>query len=337
LTLVKNLVEMHNGKVEARSAGLGKGSEFIVRLPLVAQRNTEEPVQESGQQPYEPFFLGSIAGNLGMYLEESPRAASISWNRKVAPTMQDMLTTAMEMHRTGQLGPAAHLYQQVLAREQENADALHLLGVLHHQQGEHARAVEKIGRAVALQPNVPAFHANLAEAYRALGQFDRAAGCCRVALRLWPDYPEALCNLGLALQGQGRHAEAAEHFRSTVQLRPDFATAHNNLGLALREVKQFDEALAHFRRAVELAPDSATFRTNLGQMLVDTGKPDEALPHCQEAVRLQPDVAVMYHNLGTRLAGPGQARGGPGSLPGGAATGPQPRAGSRPPRFGPSA
>jgi PAS domain S-box-containing protein len=34
LTLVKNLCEMHNGSVEARSAGLGKGSEFIVRLPL---------------------------------------------------------------------------------------------------------------------------------------------------------------------------------------------------------------------------------------------------------------------------------------------------------------
>jgi CheY-like chemotaxis protein len=34
LTLVKNLIEMHGGSVEARSAGLGEGSEFIVRLPL---------------------------------------------------------------------------------------------------------------------------------------------------------------------------------------------------------------------------------------------------------------------------------------------------------------
>ncbi len=37
LTLVKNLVEMHNGTVQARSAGLGKGSEFVVRLPLLVQ------------------------------------------------------------------------------------------------------------------------------------------------------------------------------------------------------------------------------------------------------------------------------------------------------------
>ncbi len=36
LTIVKRLVELHGGRVEARSAGLGKGAEFIVRLPAVA-------------------------------------------------------------------------------------------------------------------------------------------------------------------------------------------------------------------------------------------------------------------------------------------------------------
>ena len=36
LTLVRSLVEMHGGRVEARSEGLGRGSEFTVRLPLSA-------------------------------------------------------------------------------------------------------------------------------------------------------------------------------------------------------------------------------------------------------------------------------------------------------------
>lgn len=35
LTLVQNLVRMHGGTVEARSAGLGLGSEFTVRLPML--------------------------------------------------------------------------------------------------------------------------------------------------------------------------------------------------------------------------------------------------------------------------------------------------------------
>ena len=36
LTIVKNLVELHGGAVEARSDGVGKGSEFIIRLPVIA-------------------------------------------------------------------------------------------------------------------------------------------------------------------------------------------------------------------------------------------------------------------------------------------------------------
>src|SRR5690606_35737940 len=34
LTVVRQLVELHGGSVEARSEGLGKGSEFVIRLPV---------------------------------------------------------------------------------------------------------------------------------------------------------------------------------------------------------------------------------------------------------------------------------------------------------------
>ena len=46
LTLAKNLVELHGGTMEAHSAGAGQGSEFVVRLPVLAEApkpQTPEP------------------------------------------------------------------------------------------------------------------------------------------------------------------------------------------------------------------------------------------------------------------------------------------------------
>ncbi len=46
LTLVKNLVEMHSGSVSVRSEGLGRGSEFVIRLPASAVTAVALPPQD---------------------------------------------------------------------------------------------------------------------------------------------------------------------------------------------------------------------------------------------------------------------------------------------------
>jgi CheY-like chemotaxis protein len=51
LTIVKNLIEMHGGSVQANSAGLGRGSEFRIRLPLVFAKRHEPTEPSSDRQP----------------------------------------------------------------------------------------------------------------------------------------------------------------------------------------------------------------------------------------------------------------------------------------------
>ncbi len=51
LTLVRRLVEMHDGAVEARSDGHGKGSEFIVRLPIAS---SEKPMANPTHVTQDP-------------------------------------------------------------------------------------------------------------------------------------------------------------------------------------------------------------------------------------------------------------------------------------------
>ena len=51
LTLVERLVEMHDGTVEATSDGLGKGSEFTVRLPILQASDIAS--EEAHDLPHE--------------------------------------------------------------------------------------------------------------------------------------------------------------------------------------------------------------------------------------------------------------------------------------------
>ena len=51
LALVKRLVEMHGGTVEARSAGEGQGSEFLVRLPVLSKRTTQVAPEVAAENP----------------------------------------------------------------------------------------------------------------------------------------------------------------------------------------------------------------------------------------------------------------------------------------------
>jgi PAS domain S-box-containing protein len=42
LALVRGLVELHGGTIDAHSAGVGRGSEFVIRLPLITPAEAEE-------------------------------------------------------------------------------------------------------------------------------------------------------------------------------------------------------------------------------------------------------------------------------------------------------
>ncbi len=75
LTLVKRLVEMHGGSVEARSEGVGKGSEFVVRLPVVIEASKP---QESGGVAEQP-------------VRSSHRILVVDDNRDGADSLSEML------------------------------------------------------------------------------------------------------------------------------------------------------------------------------------------------------------------------------------------------------
>jgi two-component system CheB/CheR fusion protein len=62
LSLVKQIVRLHGGEVTAQSQGLGQGSRFVVRLPLVAEQ--EDPRSQEDLGPGERVEAVGLAGDL---------------------------------------------------------------------------------------------------------------------------------------------------------------------------------------------------------------------------------------------------------------------------------
>jgi signal transduction histidine kinase len=64
LSLVQRLVELHGGTVEAHSAGLGQGSEFIVRLPAMSSAGDPIAPVETTKQSAQPSRVLVVDDNM---------------------------------------------------------------------------------------------------------------------------------------------------------------------------------------------------------------------------------------------------------------------------------
>ncbi|MGE3913574.1 MAG: tetratricopeptide repeat protein, partial [Chloroflexota bacterium] len=219
--------------------------------------------------------------------------------------LQRTLARGLEHHQAGRLADAEAHYRQVLTAEPANASALHLLGALANQCGQHAVAIELISQAVRIEPMAASYHNNLGVAYQNLRRFEEAAGCYAEALRLQPDHVDALNNQGVVLQALGQLEAALASFERSLKLRPNSHETLNNVGALLLVLGRLDEAEIRLRRSLKLQPRYAEALTNLGGVLLQRGQVADALAACTQAVAVAPADARAHDMMGTvlRVAG----------------------------------
>ena len=115
----------------------------------------------------------------------------------------ELLKDALEQHRSGRLDEAAQRYRQILSREPEYADCLHLLGMVAFQQGDAGQAVDLIRRAIAIHWHRRILLLQSWQCASKPGEDGEAEACYRRALALRPDQAEVHLNLGNILKAQG--------------------------------------------------------------------------------------------------------------------------------------
>jgi tetratricopeptide (TPR) repeat protein len=203
----------------------------------------------------------------------------------------ETLRRAADLHRQGDLGSARRLYGEVLAREPNNAEALHLAGAAAVQLGSPAEAVELLTRAARLDSRNPIVHFNLASTLAGLGHSDAALAAVERAAALAPALPLAHGLHGDLLKAAGRLDAALASYRRAAALAPRDAGMRINCGNVLAMRDRMEEALCAFEEALAIDPASAEAHKQRGVALTVLQRHVEALASLDRAIELAPGSA----------------------------------------------
>jgi predicted O-linked N-acetylglucosamine transferase (SPINDLY family) len=155
-------------------------------------------------------------------------------------TISETLAQAMQHHQDGNLVQAEQFYRQVLRANPDEANALHLLGMVVQHLGRYEEAVDLLHRAIAVAPQAAAFHYNLGWLQKRREKPEEAQASFEQALRLQPAFAEALDGLASALKDQGRVDEAIVFLHRAIAAKPQLNYIHSNLFYALHFPPTYD-------------------------------------------------------------------------------------------------
>jgi Flp pilus assembly protein TadD len=206
------------------------------------------------------------------------------------------LETGRNLHQQGRLTEAQRIYIEVLSREPDNAEALHLMGVLAIQGRQPVAAVHLLSKAISREANSAGMYSTRAVAFAALGRFEEALADHDRVIALQPASADAHNLRGDCLHVLQRRDEALASYQRAVELNPDHAAAHLGRADVLNEQGRHEAAAESYAAAVALNPANPIAHFNRGNVLRLLQRVDEAIASYDRAIALKPDFAVAHHN-----------------------------------------
>ena len=178
------------------------------------------------------------------------------------------LRNAVDLHRSGRLDSAKKLYEELIAEDPHNTEAMSNLAVIAISDRDFVLA-ERILLSVLEIKKHPHSYSNLGVALKAQGRLSEAIIAQQKAIELDSEFADAYHNLGNALREQGQAAAAVAAYGKVVALKPKSSDALNCLGNALKDEGRLEEAKGAYTKAIELGPENAEAYNNYAAALQD--------------------------------------------------------------------
>lgn len=209
----------------------------------------------------------------------------------------------------GTIDQAIQSYQMALQAKPDFVPALKRLMQLYTTQKNWSAAIPICNQLIALQPELPMPHLQLARALKQQEQEQPALAAYQQAFELKSDWPaQVYREMGNAFAKKPVYAQqAVAAYRRAFELKQDWGNTdfYAKFAEALAKVKEFDQAIEFYYQALQLKPDAWQSEFGLGKAYHGKGWFNEATEHYHRAIQLKPDAPALYKNMGDALASKG--------------------------------
>ena len=152
------------------------------------------------------------------------------------------------------------------------------------------KAIALLTQARALSPTDPLVDIRLARSQQEAGKGDDAIRTLQAAVTKFPKEPAVKLSLGSALERERKYSEAEAVFRQMIAADPKNADALNSLGYMFAERGQrLDEAVALVQRALAIEPGNGAYLDSLGWAYYKQNRFEQAETPLREAAKQLPD------------------------------------------------
>jgi len=152
-------------------------------------------------------------------------------------------------------------------------------------EGERAKAIIAVQRALQLDPELPDAHVELADLHKGQWHWSEAEAEYQRALMLNPNDASAHAGLADWMLCHGRTEEALNWARRARELDP-LAVSRDRVGWVLYVSRHYDESIAELRTDLAISPEDIGVLWTLGFVLIANNQAKEAIPVLENAVRI---------------------------------------------------
>ena len=211
--------------------------------------------------------------------------------------IDELLETAVSHQQNGEFVKAEELYRRIIKLNPKNADALHMLGLLMHQQGKNEYAIKYMKKSLKYRSRNPACLNNIGLVYKLLGKSKEAKSVFIKAIVQDKNLADAHNNLGGIYHEEGLIEDAEAAYKNALKINPDYSNAYRNLGILSEHRGANKEAEFYYKKVIELNGSDAYCYNQLGNLSKERGNFNKAISYYNIALDLDDTYVDSYCGL----------------------------------------